>query len=215
MENLDLFAQDAPAQIQIGQQAFVIKGLSLPVAEQLLAEIKRMTQLAPFRQMPTPNGYQTSVAFTNCGTLGWTSNAQGYQYVATDPLTAQPWPAMPSVFLELAQQAAALAGFADYQPDSCLMNRYLVGTKLSLHQDKNEQDFSQPIVSVSLGLPARFLWGGHQRSDPTLKFLLEHGDVMVWGGVDRLRYHGVGQIRAGFHPSTGEQRINFTFRKAG
>ena len=154
------------------------------------------------------------VALTNCGALGWVSDRRGYRYSAQDPDSGQPWPAMPPTFLALAQSAAAQAGFDHFAPDACLVNRYAPGTRLSLHQDRDEQDFGQPIVSVSLGLPARFLWGGLQRADRPQRVPLWHGDVMVWGGVDRLRFHGVAPVPQGVHALTGECRVNFTFRRA-
>ena len=155
------------------------------------------------------------VALTNCGALGWVSDARGYRYSAQDPATGQPWPALPAPFLALAQSAAAQAGFDGYTPDACLINRYTPGTRLSLHQDRDERDFGQPIVSVSLGLPAVFLWGGARRADKARRLELQHGDVAVWGGPARLRFHGVAPLAEGDHPLLGAQRINLTFRTAG
>jgi alkylated DNA repair protein (DNA oxidative demethylase) len=165
--------------------------------------------------MVTPSGHRMSVAMTNCGALGWVSDRTGYRYVAQDPETGQPWPPMPDRFLGLAQNAAAQSGFAGFLPDACLINRYEPDARLSLHQDRDERDLTAPIVSVSLGLPAVFLWGGLKRKDPTRRIPLVHGDVLVWGGPDRLRYHGVLPLKAGQHALLGEQRINLTFRKAG
>jgi alkylated DNA repair protein (DNA oxidative demethylase) len=156
-----------------------------------------------------------SVALTNCGALGWTSDRRGYRYAPNDPVSEQAWPAMPDLFLRLANKAAAEAGFDQFEPDACLINHYVPGTRLSLHQDKNELDFRAPIVSVSLGIPAMFLFGGHERSDKARRIPLFHGDVAVWGGVDRLRYHGVMPLKEETHPLLGAQRINITFRKAG
>jgi alkylated DNA repair protein (DNA oxidative demethylase) len=155
------------------------------------------------------------LALTNCGALGWVSDARGYRYSAQDPATGLPWPALPAPFLALAQSAAAQAGFDGFAPDACLINRYAPGTRLSLHQDRDERDFGQPIVSVSLGLPAMFLWGGLQRADRPQRVPLFHGDVVVWGGADRLRFHGVAPVPDGTHPLTGAARINITFRRAG
>ena len=152
---------------------------------------------------------------TFAGTLGWTSDRRGYRYAALDPGSGRPWPAMPVPFLRLAQEAAALAGFDGFVPDACLINRYRPGTRLSLHQDRDERDFTQPIVSVSLGIYATFLWGGPQRGDRAWRLPLRHGDVVVWGGVDRLRFHGVATVKEDAHPLTGGERINFTFRRAG
>ncbi len=152
---------------------------------------------------------------SNCGSLGWVTDRKGYRYTEIDPLSGKAWPAMPPIFSQLANQAAATAGFADFVPDACLINRYIPGARMSLHQDKDEQDFSQPIVSVSLGIPATFQIGGFERADKTMKLPLQHGDVIVWGNEDRLRFHGIAALKEGHHPLLGEQRINLTFRKAG
>ena len=156
-----------------------------------------------------------SAALSSCGDLGWTTDATGYRYTPLDPRSQQPWPSMPETLRQLAMEAAADAGFVDFRPDACLINRYVAGAKMSLHQDKNERRYSEPVVSVSLGLPAIFLFGGHERSGKTQKISLFHGDVVVWGGVDRLRFHGVLPIKEGVHPVMGPQRINLTFRAAG
>jgi alkylated DNA repair protein (DNA oxidative demethylase) len=214
---LDLFADDAPqltATEQIGPQSFVFRGLALPLIDRLLPALEAVLTRAPFRNMITPGGYTMSVALSSCGQFGWTTDRSGYQYTRLDPHTGQPWPPMPDVFMELAQSAAQAAGFADFIPDACLINRYIPGAKLALHQDKDERGYEWPVVSVSLGIPAMFLFGGHARSDATQKVPLFHGDVVVWGGEDRLRYHGVMPIRQAEHSQLGEQRINFTFRKA-
>ncbi|WP_447652402.1 DNA oxidative demethylase AlkB [Pseudomonas abietaniphila] len=214
---LDLFADDAPqltATEQIGPQSFVFRGLALPLIDRLLPALEAVLTRAPFRNMITPGGYTMSVALSSCGQFGWTTDRSGYQYTRLDPHTGQPWPPMPDVFMELAQSAAQAAGFADFLPDACLINRYTPGAKLALHQDKDERGYEWPVVSVSLGIAAMFLFGGHARSDATQKVPLFHGDVVVWGGEDRLRYHGVMPIKQAEHPQLGEQRINFTFRKA-
>jgi alkylated DNA repair protein (DNA oxidative demethylase) len=179
----------------------------------LVEEAGRIAQAAPFRQMVTPGGYTMSVAMTNCGRIGWVSDRGGYRYDPLDPATGAPWPQMPAAFLKLAVTAAAAAGFADYQPDACLINRYRPGAKLSLHQDRDEKDAWAPIVSVSLGLPAVFLWGGKKRSDPVRRMRLESGDVAVWGGPARFVYHGVAPLKPGEHPLTRDVRLNLTFRK--
>ncbi|WP_268801137.1 DNA oxidative demethylase AlkB [Pseudomonas huanghezhanensis] len=214
---LDLFADDAPqppSTEQIGPASYVFRGYALPVVDRLLPALEAVLQTAPFRNMVTPGGFTMSVGLSSCGALGWTTDRSGYQYSALDPQTDQPWPAMPQVFRDLAQAAASDAGFADFEPDACLINRYVPGAKMSLHQDKNEHGYQWPVVSVSLGLPAMFLFGGLERSDKTQKVPLFHGDVVVWGGEDRLRFHGVLPIKQGSHSLLGEQRINFTFRKA-
>ncbi|MBV7515563.1 MULTISPECIES: DNA oxidative demethylase AlkB [unclassified Pseudomonas] len=215
----DLFADAEPEQQprldHIGEQSCVLRGFALPWLDQLLPALDTVLAAAPFRQMITPGGFTMSVALSSCGVLGWTTDRSGYRYTRDDPLTGKPWPKMPEVFLELAQAAAREAGFADFTPDSCLINRYVPGAKMSLHQDKDEVSYAAPIVSVSLGLPAMFLFGGFERSDKSQRVPLLHGDIVVWGGVDRLRYHGVLPIKDGQHPRLGEQRINFTFRTAG
>lgn len=215
---LDLFGGDDPAQqgrVTIGPQSVVLRGFALPTVDALLAGVDDVTAQAPFRHMETPGGYTMSVALTNCGELGWTTDARGYRYSRVDPVSGQPWPAMPQAFRQLAQDAAREAGFPDFAPDACLVNRYEPGSRLSLHQDRNERDFDAPIVSVSLGMPAMFLFGGDDRADPAARVPLFHGDVVVWGGVDRLRFHGVMPLKDLPHPRLGSQRINFTIRKAG
>jgi alkylated DNA repair protein (DNA oxidative demethylase) len=214
----DLFADAEPEQQprreQIGEQSYVLRSFALPWLERLLPALEAVLAAAPFRQMVTPGGFTMSVALSSCGNWGWTTDRSGYRYTRDDPQTGLPWPAMPEVFLQLAQAAAREAGFADFVPDSCLINRYVPGAKMSLHQDKDEKSYAAPIVSVSLGLPAMFLFGGFARSEKTRRVPLLHGDIVVWGGVDRLRYHGVLPIKDGQHGRLGEQRINFTFRHA-
>ena len=155
-----------------------------------------------------------SVAMTNCGSLGWISDETGYRYDNIDPDSGRTWPSIPDSMLKLATGAAEEAGFQQFTPDACLINRYETGAKLSLHQDKNERDFGQPIVSVSLGIPGTFLFGGTTRSGKTMRVPVVHGDVVVWGGPARLRYHGVMPLKGGFHPQLGANRVNLTFRKA-
>ncbi|CAB3954573.1 Alpha-ketoglutarate-dependent dioxygenase AlkB [Achromobacter insolitus] len=219
--NLDLFGEDGDdgavqgGRVVLGPQSLVLRGFALPMVDALLAGVDAVAAQAPFRHMETPGGYTMSVALTNCGQLGWTSDARGYRYTRTDPLSGQPWPAMPPAFMLLAQAAAAEAGFPGFEPDACLVNRYEPGSRLSLHQDRNERDYGAPIVSVSLGMPAMFLFGGEQRADKASRTPLFHGDVVVWGGVDRLRYHGIMPIKDLPHPRLGSQRINFTIRRAG
>ncbi|MBK5417779.1 DNA oxidative demethylase AlkB [Pseudomonas sp. TH31] len=211
----DLEPEQPPRRQQIGEQSYVLRGFALPLIDRLLPALAQVLAAAPFRQMVTPGGFTMSVALSSCGTLGWTTDRNGYRYTRHDPQTGQPWPEMPEVFFELAQTAAREAGFAHFVPDSCLINRYIPGARMSLHQDKDEGSYAAPIVSVSLGLPAIFLFGGFERSDKSQRVPLFHGDIVVWGGVDRLRYHGVLPIKDGQHPQLGEQRINFTFRVAG
>jgi DNA oxidative demethylase len=193
--------------------AVLLRGFATPVAPLLVEEVTRIAQIASFRHLVTPGGYTMSVAMTNCGRIGWVSDRTGYRYDPVDPTTGTPWPAMPKVFLDVAVRAAAEAGFANYDPDACLINRYVAGAKLSLHQDRDEKDAWAPIVSVSLGLPAVFLWGGKRRSDRVRRLRLESGDIVVWGGPARFIYHGVAPLADGQHPLTGAARINLTFRK--
>jgi alkylated DNA repair protein (DNA oxidative demethylase) len=215
MVMIDLFENEAPGRREpLGEEAFILRGFARPVADDLLAKVASIEAVSPFRHMVTPGGFTMSVGLTNCGQLGWTSDRKGYKYTTIDPLTGNAWPQMPGVFLTLAQSAANEAGFPQFLPDACLINRYTPGTKLSLHQDKDELDFDAPIVSVSLGIPAVFQFGGFERVDKKRNVPLFHGDVVVWGGVDRLRYHGILPIKNNTHAILGEQRINLTFRKA-
>lgn len=195
--------------------AVLLRGFARDVAPALVDAARAVIAGAPLRHMVTPGGLEMGVAMTNCGPLGWVSDRRGYRYQAADPLSGAPWPALPEAFRTLALDAAARAGFPGFVPDACLVNRYAPGTRLSLHQDRDEADFGAPIVSVSLGLPAVFLFGGLSRADRPRRLALAHGDVVVWGGPSRLVYHGVAPLAAGDHPLLGAQRINLTFRKAG
>ncbi len=199
----------------IGSRARVLNGFALSCVGELLSALHTLAQNAPFRYMITPGGFSMSVAMTNCGQLGWITDRRGYRYSDKDPYTGHAWPPMPASFVRLAQAAAAAAGFPDFEPDACLVNRYLPGSRLSLHQDKNERNFDAPVVSVSLGMSAVFLFGGHARNDRAVRIPLIHGDVVVWGAEDRLRYHGVLPLKENAHVLLGAQRINLTFRKAG
>ncbi len=212
---LDLFADEHPWQEPLAPGAVILRRFAVNDAGALMTAIEQVASQSPFRQMVTPGGYTMSVAMTNCGQLGWTTNARGYLYSPVDPQTQSPWPAMPEVFRVLCDRASAAAGYPDFTPDACLINRYAPGAKLSLHQDKDEPDLRAPIVSVSLGLPAVFQFGGRKRSDPLTRLMLEHGDVVVWGGESRLFYHGIQPLKPGEHSLTGEFRYNLTFRQAG
>ncbi len=183
-------------------------------AAALTAAVGEIAAAAPFRHMVTPGGWQMSVAMTSCGQAGWVTDHGGYRYAADDPLTGRPWPSMPALFTRLAKRAAAAAGFGGFAPDACLINRYEPGARLSLHRDEDERDLGAPVVSVSLGLPATFLWSGLNRKDRPRRIRLENGDVVVWGGASRLVYHGVAPLAEAEHPLTGRSRINLTFRKA-
>src|SRR6201996_9628291 len=212
----DLFesANVLPAREPIGEGAMILRGFARPIQHDLLDAVRGVSEQAPFRRMHTPGGHQMSVAMTNCGALGWVTDRSGYRYDAIDPQSGQNWPAMPPVFLDLATQAAEAAGFVGFAPDACLINRYEPGARMSLHQDRDEQDFGNPIVSVSLGLPAVFMFGGLKRSDKPVRYRLEHGDVVVWGGPSRLFFHGVAPLADGEHALLGRARINLTFRRA-
>jgi alkylated DNA repair protein (DNA oxidative demethylase) len=203
-----------PSEEVMAEGAVLLRGFARPREAELITALQEIEAQAPFRHMLTPGGHQMSVAMTNCGALGWTTDRRGYRYDGIDPASGKPWPAMPPVFCELAAQAAAHAGFAGFSPDACLINRYAPGARMSLHQDRDEADFDQPIVSVSLGLPAIFLFGGAKRSDKPDRYRLEHGDVVVWGGSSRLFFHGVAPLADGEHALLGRQRINLTFRRA-
>jgi len=212
--NLTLaFDEPAPRSVMLGPQAVVLQGFAASQAPALLAAIEDISRVAPFRRLVTPGGWTMSVAMTNCGEMGWLSDRSGYRYDTIDPLSGRAWPAMPLLFRELAVRAAAAAGFAAFAPQACLINRYQPGARLSLHQDRDEGDLAAPIVSVSLGVPATFLWGGKTRPERPRRITVTHGDVAVWGGVDRLAFHGVHPLAQGTHPLTGNLRYNLTFRK--
>jgi len=213
----DLFGSLDPyglSQEELAPGAILLRGKALPSQDSLFAEIEMITNKAPFRNMVTPGGYVMSVAMTNCGSVGWVTDRSGYRYDRMDPESGRPWPALPDCFLMLAISAAEEAGYPDFVPDTCLVNRYAPGARLSLHQDKNERDLANPIVSVSLGLPATFQFGGLKRTDPVRRYTLRHGDIAVWGGPSRLRYHGVLELKDGVHDRLGRMRINLTFRGA-
>jgi alkylated DNA repair protein (DNA oxidative demethylase) len=207
-----LFA--APARETIAEGAMLLRGFASDAAPGLIDDLAKIVEAAPFRHMVTPGGFRMSVAMTNCGQAGWVSDAKGYRYDARDPVTGIVWPAMPPAFRQLAVDAAQEAGYQGFDADACLINRYEPGARLTLHQDRNERDYSAPIVSVSLGLPAVFLFGGASRKDRPRRMLLESGDIVVWGGATRLAYHGIASLKDGEHPLTGRCRINLTFRKA-
>jgi alkylated DNA repair protein (DNA oxidative demethylase) len=204
-----------PRTEQLAPGVLVLRGFALRDEAAHIEALDQVTAKALFRHMSTPGGYRMSVAMTNCGSLGWITDRTGYRYAAVDPESGHEWPSMPASFLALAKDAAAEAGFPNFVPDACLINRYETGARLSPHQDKDEKDFSAPIVSVSLGVPATFLFGGLKQADKTKRVPVVHGDVIVWGGPARLRYHGVMALKQGYHRLLGEYRINLTFRKAG
>ncbi len=212
-ELFDSVAGAQPPREDIADGAVLLRGFAKAIEHDLIAAVHTITAQSSFRQMTTPGGYQMSVAMTNCGERGWITDHTGYRYDPIDPLSEKPWPAMPPIFRDLARRAAEEGGFPGFAPDACLVNRYVPGTRLSLHQDKDELDLSAPIVSVSLGLPAIFLFGGMARSDKPRRFRLVHGDVVVWGGPSRLAYHGVAPLSDGEHVLLGRQRVNLTFRE--
>ncbi|MDH7786277.1 alkylated DNA repair protein (DNA oxidative demethylase) [Ochrobactrum sp. 19YEA23] len=209
----DLFDQLEPVEI-LAPGAVLLHGFALADEDAILKSVADVSAAAPFRHMVTPGGYRMAVAMTNCGQAGWVTDKTGYRYSANDPETGKPWPAMPEAFRNLAENAARQAGYDNFSPDACLINRYEPGAKLSLHQDKDERDFTNPIVSVSLGLPATFQFGGLKRNDPITKYPLHHGDVVVWGGPSRLFHHGILALKDGEHDKVGRVRLNLTFRKA-
>jgi alkylated DNA repair protein (DNA oxidative demethylase) len=208
----DMF--DLDVRQELADRAVLLRGRALASDIALLAVIEAIAAQSPFRRMVTPGGFQMSVAMTNCGRVGWVTDRTGYRYDPRDPERGASWPAMPDVMRSLAHDAAQDAGFVGFAPDACLINCYEPGARLSLHQDKDEQDYAHPVVSVSLGLPATFQFGGLKRSDRPMKVPLRHGDVVVWGGPSRLVYHGVLALKDGEHPLTGRRRLNLTFRKA-
>ena len=211
----DLFGERPDARIEpLADGAVLLRGFATLEATALIATLQDVLLAAPFRHMVTPGGFRMSVAMTNCGCAGWITDRRGYRYDPLDPTTGRPWPPLPGLFRRLATRAAAEGGFAGFEPDACLINRYEAGARMSLHQDRDEKDFGAPIVSVSLGLPAIFLFGGPKRSDRPERYRLEHGDVVVWGGVSRLFFHGVAPLADGEHALLGRKRINLTFRKA-
>jgi len=203
-----------PSREALSEGAVLLRGFASHDAPQLIADLAAITAAAPFRHMVVPTGQRMSVAMTNAGTVGWVTDRSGYRYDPRDPESGQPWPALPSSFLALAARAASAGGFPAFIPDGCLINRYEPGSRLTLHQDRNERDFGQPIVSVSLGLPAKFLWGGATRKERPRRVTLQSGDIAVWGGKARLHFHGVDKLADGHDALTGRCRINLTFRKA-
>ncbi len=213
MRTTDLF-EDSLADALRGSGLTLLRGFALPLGRAWLEDLERVTNAAPFRHMMTPGGQRMSAAMTNCGTAGWVTDRTGYRYDRLDPDSGRPWPAMPDSFATLARRAAAEAGFEAFEPDACLINCYLPGARMSLHRDRDERDYAAPIVSVSLGLPATFLWGGLERVDRPRRIPLAHGDVVVWGWAARLAFHGVAPLADGCHETLGRRRINLTLRRA-
>lgn len=212
---MDLFDSLKPIKQEINKDVYLLHGFAMGASEHLLlADLQSVIAAAPLRNMMTKMGFKMSAAMTNCGTFGWTSDRKGYRYDSKDPLSELPWPVMPNSFLQLASSAAAVCGFANFVPDACLINQYKIGASMGLHQDRDELDFSQPIVSVSLGIPAVFAFGGKNRNDKTIKIPLQHGDIVIWGNEARLYHHAILPLKANNHNLLGEYRYNLTFRKA-
>ena len=214
MDLLDGLTPTDASAVPLAEGAVLLRGYVSAEQAALLAALRPVIEAAPFRHMVTPGGYTMSVAMTNCGRVGWITDRRGYCYQPRDPESGRPWPAMPALMLDVAVRAAAAGGFNGFVPDSCLINCYGPGARLTLHQDRNENDFAAPIVSVSLGLPAVFLWGGLRRGDRPRRLRLESGDVVVWGGPSRLAFHGIDALAEGENSLTGRCRINLTFRNA-
>lgn len=209
----DLFSDNEP--IPIAESAWLLRGYVRESAEQVVEAMRSVIRQAPLRSMQVPGGHRMSVLTTSCGDWGWVSDLEGYRYAAQDPSTGKEWPRMPDLLKRLAVDGAVRAGFEGFDPDACLINCYRPGAKMGLHQDRNERDRTEPILSISLGLSATFMFGGLKRGDPVRRFPLEHGDMLAWGGASRMVYHGVMPVKAGEHPMLGGWRVNLTFRRAG
>src|SRR6516164_7255573 len=215
MQNNPLAQRATEPRQELAPGAVLLRAFAASQDAALLTALREVVGRSPLRRMTTPGGYRMSVAMTNCGECGWITDESGYHYGAVDPSTARRWPPLPRIFGDLAAAAAAAAGFAGFAPDACLISRYQPGARLSLHQDKDEIDHEAPIVSISLGVAAVFLFGGQRRSERPMRVPLRHGDVVVWGGPARLRYHGVMPLADGQHPLLGACRVNLSMRKAG
>jgi alkylated DNA repair protein (DNA oxidative demethylase) len=212
MNTLEMHFSDGAERVRLGEGITLLRRFA--DTSSLMPHIERVAARAPFRHLVTPGGQTMSVAMTNCGPLGWVSDRSGYRYSSRDPNTGLDWPAMPEAFLRMALDAASACGFPDFVPDACLINRYSAGARLTAHRDADEQNFAQPIVSVSLGIPASFAFYGLTRGGKGKTVTLLDGDVLVWGGPSRLAYHAVRPIKPGLHPLTGAFRYNLTFRHA-
>ncbi len=207
------FNEQASTEV-IDNDAIILKGFVRAKANQLVKDAELISQQSPFRTMTTPGGGKMSVAITNCGHCGWLSDEHGYRYQQIDPVTHRSWPEMPQSFLKICAAATKAASFAEFMPDACLLNKYQADAKMGLHNDNDEHDLTAPIVSVSLGLDAVFLFGGKTRQSPTRKYLLSHGDVVVFGGQSRLNFHGISLIKPTYiSDDLTDHRLNLTFRK--
>jgi DNA oxidative demethylase len=212
-DDLPLLAEDLHTVLAPG--AVLMRAFGRADDVDILQAVESVIAQAPLRHLQTPGGYTMSIQTTRCGSMGWVSEPGGYRYAPSNPSTRAPWPAMPQCLLDFAVRAATEAGYPDFVPDSCMINQYLPGNKLGLHQDRDERDLRAPVVSLSLGLPAIFLFGGLQRTGKTQRYRLAHGDVVVWGGPSRLAFHGVLPVADGDHALVGRRRVNVTFRKVG
>lgn len=212
----DLFTPDSqhgacePQVEDMGDGIFLIKQFA--PSEQCLNLIRQVSQAAPFRQMMTPMGYPTQASMSNCGDFGWVSDLSGYRYSPVDPITQKPWPAMPDAFLRVHQSACELLDLPKFQPDACLINRYEIGHAMGRHTDKDEQDTSWPIVSVSLGLPAVFQVFKGQTSTASINVLLEDGDVLILSGVSRQQHHAIKAVKPDLLQPNLTTRYNLTLR---
>lgn len=214
LDLIDLAEAERTGAEPLAPGALVLRGFARAHESELLRLVSSVASAAPFRRMFTPGRHQMSVAMTNCGSVGWVTDLKGYRYDPNDPETGRPWPAMPEPIRALAVEAAAVAGYPSFEPDACLINRYEPGTRLSLHQDRDEHRLDAPVVSISLGLPAIFLFGGSERAERPRRVRLASGDVVVWGGPSRLAFHGIAPLEDGVHPATGACRFNLTIRRA-
>lgn len=213
MSTLELFAGTRGFEpLKLGEGITLLRGFA--DTSKLFPLVESIAAVAPFRHLVTPGGQTMSVAMTNCGPVGWVSDRSGYRYSSRDPITDRDWPHMPAEFRRLALDAATAGGFPDFEPDACLINRYAAGARLTAHRDADEQNFAQPIVSVSMGLPASFAFYGLTRGGKGRGVGLSDGDVLVWGGPSRLVYHAVRPLKPGQHPLTLACRYNLTFRHA-
>jgi len=208
---MNLFSQLAaePTHEEIFPGATLMRGLAQAQDGEFLEAMQGVLSAAPLHHATTPTGLPMGVMVSDCGT----PEAFRRRWDPANPAVRQMWPPMPRALLDFSLRCAVRAGFPLFRPDTCHVNRYQAGTKLGLHQDRHECDMSQPIVSVSFGLECVFLLGGLERTDSPKRILLEHGDVIVWGGPSRMRFHGVQPLKPGHHPLTGPYRYNLTFRK--
>jgi len=208
---MNLFSQlvAEPTHEEIFPGAVLMRSLALPQDNEFFTAAEAIIAARPLHHTTTPSGLPMGVMVTDCGD----SRAFANRWDTANPERMRLWPPMPPLLRDFAIRCAVRSGFPQFRPDACHINRYQAGTKLGLHQDRHECDWTQPIVSLSFGLECIFLLGGLQRTDKPRRILLEHGDVIVWGGPSRMRFHGVQPLKPGHHPLTGPYRYNLTFRK--